>query len=249
MRYLKTIIILLLLINTCCTTSGLDVNLAFHGNSLVQGVNASGINQYFPKRVRDSIEPLVNSLSFISSGVGGQNIEQMIANASTEVDQTIDNNKINILVALEGANQTLNILGSPPKSTGEEAYNLMANTYVPERITAGWDYIIVPSNYAVRKDDDNVYRVRFSGNVLVIDSSSISKYENYNNLIRSSITSVNPTIVHTVDFDVLPNIGSASSEYVVTEYNGDYIHNTALGYDPIADNALTPLIISILKNN
>jgi len=117
--------------------SSIDANIVFDGNSLTEGINGSGVDQYFPKEVRDWMLSKCNSVTFNSFGVGGQTIRQMIADASTQIDSLVNVSKTNIIVVNEDANDII-----VQNQTAAQNYANI-QSYINARYAAGWDYVIL----------------------------------------------------------------------------------------------------------
>lgn len=116
----------------------IDLNNAViccHGNSLTAGQGGTP----FPAQLQ-LLAPFDSNGAIVTNrGIGGQDTDDMIANAPSTVDILIDNSVTNILVAWEIRNQFV-----VEQDTVSNTVDLFVD-YCNQRISAGWDYIVVLS--------------------------------------------------------------------------------------------------------
>jgi hypothetical protein len=209
----------------------LDVNIAFHGNSLTQGRNNTPIDQYYPKKVRDGLSPLVNSLTFNSVGVSGRAMTEMISDAPSVIDGFVNVNKLNVIVFWEDVNG-IYIDGR----TGQQNFDDY-ETYALDRKNAGWDLVIPITGYFGREESDGGYvlynyitgqYIDFSG---VVQSSWFDRQEDFFDLVDENGVTNSDEIVH---LSVSPILGGGRDQVRDPNYFSDYIHLVADGYDEVA---------------
>ena len=207
--------------------SNTDMVLVFDGNSLTEGINGAGIDQYFPKEIQTWITPKVNSLTFASYGIGSQTLTTMIANASTNIDPNIDALKTNLLIVNEDANDIL-----VQSKTGQENYDNM-NTYVTARYAAGWDYVIVWNGWYPRTPYD----------LYTPSQAQLDAQFDYFELI-------NATPLGDVNVDMRLNNSIGGFTRAVAQdpvYFNDYLHLLATGYDQAAAEIQNRGILNIFQ--
>lgn len=202
-----------------------DINIGFDGNSLTEGINNAGIDQYFPKEIQTWLSTRALTTTFNSDGISAQKLPTMIANAAANIDPWVNLSKINVLVVNEDVNSMW-----ADNLTGAQNYANMT-TYVNARYAAGWDYIIVWSTWNPRLPYDLYTPTAFNLQATV----------DYNNLL--AIDSLGDVYI---DMRTAPNIGGALLQ-AQGAYFADYLHLEAIGYDVVADEIQTKGILNIFN--
>lgn len=203
-----------------------DINIIFDGDSLTYCNYYAGIDQYWPKKVRDWLTPRCNSLVFNSFGVGGQTTTQMIADMSTQIIPLFDSNKYNIIVAWEDVNQILN-----NDTTAQQNYDLFT-TYFTNCRNAGADLcILITSPYP--RTVGGAFPSRWT-------TARLAQQKAFMDLAQTiGVWDI------TIDLRSAPNIGGVENQEYNSPYFGDWVHMGALGYDEVAiavENILLPYL-------
>lgn len=216
--------------------STLDVNIVFDGDSLTQGINGAGIDQYYPKQVQAWLTSRVNSLEFHSFGVSGQRLYTMLANAPTKIYPLVNPAKENILVVWEDVNQIL----SGERTAMQTLSDI--NAYCQGARIAGYDTIYLITGYNSRRPYELWDTVNEVYVPLTINPADELEWQSYFQLITDQ---TNTIWDRRLDLRDAPNIGGAIEQawQGVPEFQ-DYIHLTALGYDIVADEVVNKLILN-----
>lgn len=203
-----------------------DINLCFDGNSLFRSQHENLVEQYMPMLVRDYLEPQCRSLTFNSLGVGGQALQTMVDNYSTNIDPLYDSNKLNVLVVTEDAN---GIGNGGDTGAGNVA---KMNTYTDAAVATGWDIIIVMIRWRRRTP----YPAH-------IGAPELQRFEDWLALVQGGALTNDVVLMNTYEFD---NIGGAAGQ-AQDSYFFDNIHLSVLGnnylaeqFEPVMDSVLFP---------
>ena len=220
--------------------SDLDLNIVFDGDSLTQGINGSGIDQYYPKEVQSWLSTRVNSLEFHSFGVSGQRLYTMLANAPVKIYPLTDPLKTNVLVVWEDVNQIL----SGERTALQTLQDL--NDYCDGARTAGYDYIIVPTGYNSRRPYLLWNTITEQYQPVNINPANETEWQSYFDIIKNQI---DPVWDLSIDLRDAPIIGGGVAQdwQTVPEFK-DYIHLTAEGYDIVANEVINKGILSLFNN-
>ncbi|MCG9970983.1 fibronectin type III domain-containing protein [Christiangramia crocea] len=198
-----------------------DAVLTIDGNSLTEGTGTN-IVQYYPRKVKDHFAKSFNSLSFASFGVGGQTLDQMIADAATQIDPLVDVSKLNILVFWETVNQMYS------SGTGADHFTRTQN-YAQGRRDAGYDLIILITPPYLKKDADGVFR-GISGVITPNDPGGYhDRLTDFVNLVEGADINTMPWDIHINLMDA-PHIGGGRDEVKDNNYFVDSTHKTDAGY-------------------
>jgi hypothetical protein len=191
-----------------------NINIVFDGDSLTAG-EGSGVDQYYPKKVRDLISTNRN-ITFHSFGVNGQSITSMINDANTQIVSLIDNTKYNIIIAWEDVNQILNI-----GSTAQQSYDLFSTYF---SLCSGFDLkILVNSPYPRTMGGD------FHGTTYDWSDEVRLQQKNFFELIKTK-NGWNDV----VDLRLNSKIGGRELQEYNPIYFADWAHQTQLGYNESA---------------
>jgi lysophospholipase L1-like esterase len=203
-----------------------NINIVFDGNSLTAGVGAT-LTQDFPTTVKNWLTQNAKSVSFLSYGVGGQNLQTMVTNAPTKTYNKIATNKINILVLNEDANGLLTTY------TTQQNIDLM-NQYIDGAYSAGYDYVISWNGYYPRLPYD-----LFNPTTTQLNRQH-DYFEQVNNgALRSDFN---------VDMRLAPKIGGMSrTQNQDKRYFNDYLHIREEGYKILANEIITKGLSKIFK--
>lgn len=205
-----------------------DVVMVFDGDSLTLGEGA-GDGQYYPNKVNTNFANTFQSKEFYSYGKGGQDLLDMMADASTQIYPKATVGKENILVVWEEANAILKVTGSGSvKRTAVQNYNDMI-TYIQDGKDAGFQHCILITGYMPRKSPSGNYEI----STLTITPESVDEMEVYCNMVTNADINTVPWDYH-IDLRNAPNIGGAKGQQEDALYFKDYLHLLAAGYDEIA---------------
>lgn len=206
-----------------------DVVLVFDGNSLTEGINNAGIDQYYPKLVNTHFEGVFKSKEFSSYGVSGQSTQEMLADVQTQIYPKAVPGKENILIAWEDANSMIKLTNydNSDKVSGEQNFVDM-KTYFQGAKDAGFQHCILLTGYYPRMQEDGFYHM---GTRTVLEES-LDQMEIYMNLVSNADIKTVPWDYH-IDLREAPHIGGVRGQ-LEDEYFNDYIHLNAIGYDEIA---------------
>lgn len=214
-----------------------DMNIVFDGDSLTAGINNTGIDQYFPKEIRDFLQPKCNSLTFNSFGVSGQNTQQMLSDIGTQILPLYNASKTNVIIAWEDVNAILN--------AGRTAAQNIADfeNYFGQCKTAGFDYCILILGYYPRKRIDGTY------NQTSWDTGSPTRLDvqaDYYDIVKAN-GMVGVDVI--VDLRTNPILGGARNQQLTTQaYFEDSVHLQALGYDEIVTEVINQGLYTIFSN-
>jgi len=224
-----------------------DANLVFDGNSLTQGTGATSAQDY-PNMVKNNFTGIFKSVEFHSFGVGGQTLDQMLADKDTQILPLVNTAKLNILVLWEDVNQ---LFGGGGFIRGRTHFNKMKN-YAQEAKSAGFDKVIVLTSYYFKKDADGIFR-----NVAGTDVSYVEDIDDasdtlavYFDLVKN-LANTDAPWDYSIDLRDSPNIGGGRSEIKDNTYFSDFIHLKTPGYQIVANevNAIVDQIITNLTND
>ena len=218
-------------IKTKISLAGLDMVIVFDGDSLTDGFDNSGINQYYPTEVDTWLNTKVNSTLFYSYGVGGQSTLDMITDAATQIDTKVDNTKQNVIVAWESVNAILN-----DKRTGQQNYDDMV-TYFQGRKDAGFNQLIIVIGYYPRTP--------YGGSGWDTGTPTpLEEEEIYFDLVLNA-TNTPWNVV--VDLRDNVNIGGAIGQAINPTYFNDTVHLETLGYDEVVSEVINNGLLKIFK--
>ena len=208
------------LIGTSLSAQGINLVLVFDGNSLTEGINNAGINQYYPSIVNNFFTGKVASKEFYSYGVGGQTINAMLSDRTTQIYPKAKAGKTNILIAWEDANGIL-------RDGSTAALNLSRfNTYFTG--ATGFQYKIIITGYYPRKSADGTYTYV----ALNTNPAPLYVQKEFFDQVKTATT---PTWTHHIDLRDAPIIGGyVQGETLDPNYFADYLHLQASGYEIIA---------------
>lgn len=210
-------------------TPTLKLNLVFDGNSITFGsYNTLGVEQYFPKLVRDyyATRPEVLDIEFWSYGIGGQALTQMLAAVDPKITSRVKAGYINILVVNEDINGILN-----DGATAQANFDNM-NAYCQIAKNAGYDYIL----------HWTTYYPRIPYNSAAWDLGDPSRLDVQNDFF----TLVANADLQTVNWDShrdlrnAPNLGGAREQSKNSHFY-DSVHLADIGYQEIQTEVIDDL--------
>ena len=202
-----------------------NINIVFDGNSLTAGVGANN-SQDFPTVIYRWFLQNSKSTTFLSYGVGGQNLQTMVTNAPTKTLNKVVAGKINILVLNEDANGLLD------NYTSDQNVTLM-NQYIKLAYEAGYDYVITWNSSYPRLPYD-----LFTPSTLQLDRQHEYFEKANTGFLNSDIN---------VDMRLNAKIGGARNQNQDKKYFNDYIHFTEYGYFEIADEIINKAFLKIFR--
>jgi hypothetical protein len=206
--------------------------LVFDGDSLTEGTNASGIDQYYPKEVNK-----ITGGKFYSFGVSGQKTREMLGKFNSQIKPLPKYNSENFIIAWEEANAILHIEGrvNSEKVTAQENFDDMIHYFDKSR-NAGYQHRILITGYYPRLDQNNEYRI----GEYVITHQSVDEMELYFNMVANAdLSSV--TWTHHIDLRNASNIGGSKGQLINETYFADYIHLKSAGYNEVADMVINEI--------
>lgn len=213
-----------------------DLNIVFDGDSLTEGINNAGIDQYYPKVIRDYLQPKCKSLTFNSFGVSGQTTQAMLSDITTQILPLYDVGKSNMIIAWEDVNAILN--------SGRTAAENIADfeSYFGQCKSTGFEYTILLLGYYPRKKVDGTYN-QVSWNVG--DPSPLDIQAQYfDNAVSSGLTNVDLII----DLRNDATIGGAREQQLVdTTIFADSVHLQSIGYDALANYVIENGILNYFR--
>lgn len=207
-----------------------DILIVFDGDSLTEGMNNAGVDQYYPKQVQSWLSTRAKTVEFYSYGVSGQTTQQMLSDVSTQIHTKVNNAKTNIIVAWEDVNAILN-----NGRTAQQNYDDFV-TYFQGCKNAGFDYAILLTGYYPKIRLDGTY------NNSAWETGSPSPLDRQHNYFEQvTAASGVPWNVH-VDLRAAPNIGGARGETLSSTYFNDSVHLQAAGYDIVSDQVESAIL-------
>ena len=214
--------------------SQMDANIVFDGNSLTEGINGSGVDQYFPKKVRDYLIPKCVSVEFNGLGVSGYKMTQMRDNFDTRILPLVNANKTNILIFGEDAND---ILGG--NVTGQQNFDL-AVEYAQKGKNAGYNQVILWTGWyprtaqqsvAIMDEQHNYFELVKSANINTVPWDAVVDMRDNNAFRWGKLPYATP-------------LTQAETDEQAT-YFADYLHLTALGYDKVSEEIINEGILNL----
>lgn len=210
--------------------SATDLNIVFDGDSLTFGIGATS-SQDYPDYIKDKIESSFNTFTFNSFGVSGQNTQDMIADAVTQIDPLVNVSKYNLLVGWEDVNAILN-----DSRTAQQNFDDFQSYYATRR-AAGFDYLVHVVGYYPRLKLNDTY------NQPTWNDTLFDIQEEYRELCRNA---VNPNWDILVDLTINPVLGGQRAQYV-NNFFFDSVHLTTKGYDEAGEWILQNGILQNFK--
>ncbi len=204
--------------------SSTDLNIIFDGDSLTEGINNSGVDQYYPKQVEAYLTPLCQSLTFNSFGVSGQTTQNMLSDLSTQITPLYDPNKVNVIIAWEDVNAILNGLRTSAQNISD------FETYFSICKSAGFEHTVLITGYYPRRRINGTYNQSGwdQGNPSPLDN----QHEYFETVKNNGISDCDVI----VDLRDESTIGGAREQTLVNQtYFEDSVHLQDLGYDLVAD--------------
>ena len=209
--------------NTKLDLSSLDVHLVMDGNSIFYWKSYQ-----ITKIIRDWMLPRVKSLTHdLNFAESGQTWSQMLADAPTQIDASINPSRHNIIIAYEDVNAILAYKQSAVDTLA------IAKQYMQGRMNAGYDRSIIVNSYNSR--------VPFP---LGVNPEDMEQLYEYFELIKTDYSPANAL----VDLRLSPNMGGPKDQPINFDYFHDSIHPTnntpvgstiSLGCQEIADQIIT----------
>lgn len=216
--------------------SNSDIMIVFDGDSLTEGINNAGIDQYYPKEIQTWLSTRTNSVEFYSYGVSGQSTQDMIADASTQIDTKVDASKINVIVAWEDVNAILN-----DGRTASQNFDDM-ETYFSGRKTAGYNYGILIGGYYPR------IRINGTYNNSAWDTGSPSPLDNQHDYFELLSNASGQSWDVLVDLRNNAIIGGARAQQLSDNtYFNDSVHLQNVGYDQVVNDVIQNGLLSIFQ--
>lgn len=179
------------------------------GNSLTSGGYGG---QTYPNLLLSKLSQKFTGVSILNKGVGDQTTINMIADAISDIDALIDEEKLNILCAWEVGND-IYFNGSVSQAINN------ITTYCQARKAAGWNILLLGLS-------DRIQTTAFGDN----PTQYRSKLLEANNIMRNTYKTIGANVF--IDLGSELRLNDATN---LTYFNSDNVHLVQEGNDVVAD--------------